>query len=170
MTLVLLAVSVLLAQAAPGKLELKTAAFRAGGTIPDQYTCSGENVSPALFWNQPPLGARSFALIMDDPDAPAGTWVHWVIYDLPASVRQLPEHVSPNDGSAAGGKQGLNDFQQVGYGGPCPPLGTPHRYFFRLYALDTVLNLRGTVHRHDVDAAMKGHILARAELMATYGR
>jgi Raf kinase inhibitor-like YbhB/YbcL family protein len=167
--LVMLAASALLAQGASGKLELKTTAFRAGETIPVRFTCSGENISPELSWNHPPPGTRSFALIIDDPDAPSGTWVHWVVYNLPASARQLPEHVSANDG-AAGGKQGLNDFQQAGYGGPCPPPGNPHRYFFRLYALDKILNLRGSVRRHDVDVAMKGHILAQAELMGTFGR
>jgi Raf kinase inhibitor-like YbhB/YbcL family protein len=109
-------------------------------------------------------------LIVDDPDAPAGTWVHWVVYNLPASARQLPEHVPPFDGVAGGGKQGVNDFPMNGYGGPCPPPGKPHRYFFRLYALDTILDLRAPVHRKDVDSAMKGHVLAQAELMGTFGR
>jgi hypothetical protein len=107
---------------------------------------------------------------MDDPDAPGGTWVHWVVYDLPASARQLPEHVSPGEAVAGGGKQGVNDFPMNGYGGPCPPPGKPHRYFFRLYALDTILDLRAAAHRKEVDSAMKGHILAQAELMGTFGR
>ncbi len=167
--LVFLAASVSLAKDFAGKLELKTTAFRPGSTIPAQFTCSGDNISPSLSWNQPPPRTESFVLIVDDPDAPAGTWVHWVMYNLPASARQLPEHVPPGD-VAGGGKQGANDFPMNGYGGPCPPPGKPHRYFFRLYALDTALNLRGPVRRKDVDSAMKGHVLAQAELMGTFGR
>jgi Raf kinase inhibitor-like YbhB/YbcL family protein len=135
-----------------------------------QFTCTGVNISPALSWKQPPPRTESFALIVDDPDAPSGTWVHWVVYNLPPSARQLPEHVPAGDVVADGGKQGVNDFPLSGYGGPCPPPGKPHRYFFRLYALDTVLDLRAPVHRQDVDSAMKGHVLAQAELMGTFGR
>jgi len=109
-------------------------------------------------------------LIVDDPDAPGGTWVHWVVYNLPASARHLPEHVPLGDAVAGGGEQAVNDFPMSGYGGPCPPPGKPHRYFFRLYALDTILNLRAPVHRKDVDSAMQGHTLAQAELMGTFGR
>jgi len=107
---------------------------------------------------------------VDDPDAPAGTWVHWVVYNLPASARQLPEHVPPGETVAGGGEQGVNDFPMNGYGGPCPPPGKPHRYFFRLYALDTILDLRAPVHRQDVDSAVKGHVLGQAELMGKFGR
>ena len=107
---------------------------------------------------------------MDDPDAPGGTWVHWVVYNLPSSARNLPEHLPAGDVIAGGAKQGLNDFPQNGYGGPCPPPGKPHRYFFRLYALDTVLDVHTPVHRKNVDEAMKGHVLAQAELMGTFGR
>ncbi len=157
--------------AAPsGKLELSTTAFRPGGAIPTEFTCSGVNISPALAWNQPPPRTQSLVLIVDDPDAPVGTWVHWVVYNLPASARQLPERVPTGDGVAGGGTQAMNDFHQDGYGGPCPPPGKPHRYFFRLYALDTVLKLPAPVYRKDVDAAMKGHVLAQAELMGTFGR
>jgi Raf kinase inhibitor-like YbhB/YbcL family protein len=153
-----------------GKLQLMTTAFRAGGRIPDKFTCSGENVSPALSWSQPPARAQSFALIMDDPDAPAGTWVHWVVYDLPAAKRELQEHVLPGENVSGGGAQGVNDFSERDYGGPCPPPGKPHRYFFRLYALDTTLNLHGPARRQEVDSAMKGHVIAQAELMGTFGR
>jgi len=153
-----------------GSLELRTSAFRPGAAIPAGFTCSGANASPALSWNQPPPRTQSFVLIMDDPDAPAGTWVHWVVYDVPASIRQLPEHVPIGDEVPGGGKQGVNDFPENGYGGPCPPPGKPHRYFLRLYALDTILNLRAPVRRQDVDSAMKGHVLARAELMGTFKR
>ena len=174
-SILVLAMAVLVASSlkatdAPAKLELKTTAFPMGGKIPKQFTCSGADVSPALTWTEPPPRTQSFALIVDDPDAPGGTWVHWVVYNLPASLRQLPEHVPVGDAIAGGGKQGLNDFPQNGYGGPCPPPGKPHRYFFRLYALDTVLGLATPVHRKDLAAAMKGHILAQGEWMGTFGR
>jgi Raf kinase inhibitor-like YbhB/YbcL family protein len=168
--LAFIAAGVSMAKEPPGKLELKTTAFNAGGSIPSKYTCSGPDISPALSWTQSPPRTLSFALIVDDPDAPAGTWVHWVVYNLPASARRLPEQVPPGESIASGGKQGLNDFPQNGYGGPCPPPGKPHRYFFRLYALDGLLDPRAPIHRKDVDAAMKGHILAQAELMGTFGR
>ncbi len=169
-TLALLAAVSVLGDDSPGKLQLMTTAFGAGGRIPSKFTCSGENISPALSWSQPPPRTRSFALIMDDPDAPAGTWVHWVVYDLPVSARDLPEHVPPGEAVSGGGAQGINDFSDSDYGGPCPPPGKPHRYFFRLYALDTTLNLRGPVRRRDVDSAMKGHVIAQAELMGTFRR
>jgi len=170
LSLIFLTASVSAAKDFSGKLELKTTAFAPGGVIPNQYTCSGADISPALSWDQAPPRTQSFVLIVDDPDAPARTWVHWVVYNLPATARQLPERVPRGDTVAGGGKQGVNDFPRDGYGGPCPPPGGPHRYFFRLYALDTVLSLRAPVHRRDVDSAMKGHILAQAELMGTFGR
>ncbi len=162
-----LAVVVTSGEESSAKLELRTAAFRVGGRIPAKFTCQGENISPPLSWNQPPPRTQSFALIVDDPDAPAGTWVHWVVYDLPASARELPEHVKTISEGAA---QGVNDFSDQGYDGPCPPPGKPHRYFFRLYALDITLNLYRAPHRQDLDSGMKGHILAQAELMGTFGR
>jgi hypothetical protein len=152
------------------KLELTTTAFRPGSKIPVAFTCSGANISPALSWSVGPPRTVSFALIVDDPDAPVGTWIHWVVYNLPATKRQLPEHIPLGEVITSGGRQGENDFPTNGYGGPCPPPGKPHRYFFRLYALDTLLDLHGQVHRRDVDAAMKGHILAQTELMGTFGR
>ena len=170
LALIFLTASVSTTKDVPGRLELKTTAFRPGGTIPTQFTCSGKDISPALSWDEVPPQTRSFVLIVDDPDAPAGTWVHWVVYNLPAAARQLPERVPHGDAIAGGGKQGLNDFPHDGYRGPCPPPGKPHRYFFRLYALDTVLSPRAPVRRRDVDSAMKGHILAKAELMGTFGR
>jgi len=151
-------------------LELKTTAFAAGGAIPKKFTCDGPDVSPALSWGDAPAGTQSFALIMDDPDAPVGTWVHWVLYDLPATTRELPEGV-PTDGQlASGARQGTNDFRKLGYGGPCPPSGPAHRYFFKLYALDTKLNLKAGASKADLEKAMKGHVLAQAELMGRYGR
>jgi Raf kinase inhibitor-like YbhB/YbcL family protein len=160
----------LVAKEPGGRLKLKAEVFPWGGTIPVQFTCDGANISPALAWNQPPAGTKSFALIVDDPDAPAGTWVHWVVYNLPASSRSLPEGVPQGESIAGGGDQGLNDFPHTGYGGPCPPPGKSHRYFFRLYALDTSLNLRAPVRRKDLDAAMQGHIIAQAEWMGRFKR
>lgn len=164
-----LAAASVMAQDSSAKLELKTTAFQPGSTIPRQYTCSGKNVSPALSWSQPPAPTKSFVLIVDDPDAPSGTWVHWVVYNLPESARGLPQGVPAGKSIAGGGAQGVNDFPTNGYRGPCPPAGGPHRYFFRLYALDTTLS-PSALHRGDVDAAMKGHILAQTELMGTFGR
>jgi Raf kinase inhibitor-like YbhB/YbcL family protein len=158
------------AQESSGKLELKTTAFQPGGNIPKPFACDGADASPALSWTDPPPRTQSFVLIMDDPDAPVGTFVHWVVYNLPASTRQLPERLPGNDEMQGGGRQGVNDFARTGYGGPCPPPGKAHRYFFRLYALDSKLNLKTAARRKDVDQAMKGHVLAHAELMGLYGR
>ena len=150
--------------------ELQSTAFQSGGDIPKRFTCDGPDVSPALSWSDPPGAAQSFALIADDPDAPVGTWVHWVLYDLPASARELPEGVPKESEPKSGGRQGTNDFRKIGYGGPCPPKGKPHRYFFKLYALDSKLNLKPGATTNAVEQAMKGHVLARAELMGRYGR
>ena len=160
----------LAAQPPSGGLELKTAAFPPGGAIPKQFTCDGPDMSPALSWTEPPPRTQSFVLIVDDPDAPAGTWVHWVVYNLPASARQIPEHALSGDAVQGAGLPGVNDFHRAGYGGPCPPPGKPHRYFFRLYALDIELAVKPKASRKDVDQAMRGHVLAHAELMGTYGR
>ena len=153
-----------------GKVELKSPAFAPGGTIPVQFTCSGADISPPLAWSPPPQGTRTFALIMDDPDAPGGTWSHWVVYNLLPSTRQLPQAAPQGDTIAGGGEQGLNDFHKIGYGGPCPPPGKPHRYFFRIYALDTMLDLLAPAQRKDILASMKDHLLAQGELMGTFGR
>ena len=149
---------------------ITTTAFQPGGDIPRKYTCEGPDVSPALSWSDPPAGTQSFALISDDPDAPVGTWVHWVAYDLPASARQLPEGVPKTDTISAGGVQGLNDFGKTGYGGPCPPPGKPHRYYFKLYALGSKLNLKPGATKKAVEQAMQGHILAQAEVMGRFKR
>ncbi len=163
------------AQSPPAKpferaFELGSSAFKPGGDIPRKFTCDGPDVSPALTWSDPGANARSFALIADDPDAPVGTWVHWVVYNLPAGARKLAEGVPKQEEIQDGGRQGINDFGKAGYGGPCPPPGKPHRYFFKLYALDTTLNLESGATKKDVEQAMKGHILARAELMGRYHR
>jgi hypothetical protein len=157
-------------QEVPSKIELKTTSFTPGGFIPKRYTCEAADVSPALSWADPPSGTQSFALIEDDPDAPSGTFVHWVVYDLPAAYRNLPEALSGNSQMPDGVKQGTNDFSRTGYSGPCPPRGNPHRYFIRLYALDAILNLRPAARRKELDAAMQGHILAQAELMGRFQR
>jgi Raf kinase inhibitor-like YbhB/YbcL family protein len=152
------------------KIELKTTSFEPGGFIPKRFTCEGAEVSPALSWGDPPAGTQSFAIIEDDPDAPSGTFVHWLVYDLPATYRRLPEALSGNDPMAGGGRQGTNDFSRTGYNGPCPPPGKPHRYFIRLYALDGKLDLRPAAARRELDSAMQGHILAQAELMGRFKR
>ena len=151
-------------------LHLKSSDFAPGADIPKQFTCSGADISPALEWSDPPVATKSFALIADDPDAPAGTWVHWVLYDLPPNLRALPQNYPKTEQSADGLHQGLNDFRKIGYGGPCPPPGKPHRYYFKLYALDAKLNLKPGATKKDVEAAMKGHILAQGEYMGRYAR
>jgi hypothetical protein len=157
-------------QASSSKIELKTTSFTPGGFIPTRFTCEAADVSPALAWTDPPTGTQSFAIIEDDPDAPSGTFVHWLVYDLPAAYRRLPEALSGNDQMAGGGRQGTNDFSRTGYSGPCPPPGRPHRYFIRLYALDATTNLRPAATRKELESAMQGHILAQAELMGRYKR
>jgi len=151
-------------------LELKSPDFSSGESIPKQLTCDGADISPALAWNDPPGGTQSFALIADDPDAPVGTWVHWVLFDLPANARALPQNVPKQEQLADGSRQGRNDFRKIGYGGPCPPPGKPHRYFFKLYALDMKLNLKPGATKKDVERAMQGHILAQGEWMGRYAR
>jgi Raf kinase inhibitor-like YbhB/YbcL family protein len=149
-------------------LQLKSLAFSNGGTIPSKFTCDGPDLSPALSWTDPPTGTRAFALIMDDPDAPTGTWVHWVLYDLPASLRELPEGVPKAKDLESGARQGLNDFRRIGYGGPCPPRGAAHGYSFRLYALDRPTQLPAGATKFNLERAMKGHILAQSELIGRF--
>jgi len=148
-------------------MNLTSSGFAAGEAIPSQYTCKGTDISPALAWSGAPANTASFALIMDDPDAPAGTWVHWVIWNIPASAHSLVEGVAKREQLDDGSHQGRNGFGKIGYGGPCPPLGQTHRYFFRLYALDTKLDLAGA-QRSALDSAMEGHILAQSEYMGTF--
>ena len=151
-------------------MKIESKSFPTGGDIPSRFTCDGENLSPALSWSAPPQGTQSLALIADDPDAPVGTFVHWVLYDLPAGTQELPEAVPASADLPSGGRQGTNDFGRLGYDGPCPPPGKPHRYFFRLFALDRKLDLRSRASRSDLDRAMKGHILAQGEVMGRYRR
>ena len=147
-------------------LALKSPAFANGGMIPSVYTCEGADSAPLLEWSGAPAGTKSFVLIVDDPDAPDPkapkmTYVHWVLYDIPASVARLDAQMPP------GARDGLNDWKRTGYGGPCPPIGR-HRYFFKLYALDTMLGDLGKATKATVEAAMRGHVIGQAELMGTY--
>jgi hypothetical protein len=154
-------------------LHLTSSSFPANGAIPAKHTCEGNDVSPALSWSGVPAGTQSLVLIVDDPDAPDPaaprmTWVHWVLYNIPAQTPGLPEGVPPS-ALPAGTRQGHNDWKRTGYGGPCPPIGR-HRYFHKLYALDTQLPDLGTATKTDVERAMKGHVLAQAELIGTYAK
>ncbi|HJQ34517.1 MAG TPA: YbhB/YbcL family Raf kinase inhibitor-like protein [Pyrinomonadaceae bacterium] len=150
-------------------LKLTSTAFNEGGAIPARHTCDGENVSPPLAWEGVPEGTKTLALVADDPDAPRGTWVHWVVYRIPANVRALPENLPARETLDDGTRQGTNDFQKPGYGGPCPPNGT-HRYYFKLYALDTDPDLPPAATRDQLLKALDTHILAQGELMGRYTR
>jgi Raf kinase inhibitor-like YbhB/YbcL family protein len=146
-------------------------AFLEGEAIPTKYTCDGDDLSPDLRWSDIPPNTKSLALICEDPDAPSGTFAHWVLFDLPPTVTELPEGVSTAERLANGAVQGQNDFKRIGYGGPCPPPNdNEHRYYFRIYALDTELQLRSGARREDVAPAMLGHVLATGHLMGTYKR
>jgi len=148
--------------------QITTTAFRDGSSIPKRFTCDGPDVSPALSWGDPPAGTRSLAIIADDPDAPAGTWVHWVLYDLPAETRKLSEGVAKDRELPNGALQGRNDFGKIGYNGPCPPRGSEHRYFFKLYALDSRTGLKAGATKSELERAMKGHVLAQAQLVGKF--
>lgn len=150
-------------------LSITSTAFKQGERIPSKYTCDGMDISPGLEWSDVPEGTRSFTIIADDPDAPVGTWIHWVFYNILGKTRTLPEAVPPDASLPDGSMQGKNSWGRPGYGGPCPPGGT-HRYFFRLYVLDALLELRSGMSEDVVLKAMKGHILAEAELMGLYSR
>ena len=148
--------------------QITTTAFRDGSSIPKKFTCDGPDVSPALGWSDPPAGTKSLAIIVDDPDAPGGMWVHWVLYDLPANTRKLPEGVAKDSELMNGALQGRNDFGKIGYNGPCPPRGSAHRYFFKLYALDAKTGLKAAATKSDLERAVKGHVLAHAQFIGTY--
>jgi Raf kinase inhibitor-like YbhB/YbcL family protein len=150
--------------------EIASTAFSNGGMIPKKFSCDGPDVSPPLRWTGALAATQSFALIMDDPDAPVGTWVHWVLYNLPANTTELPEGVEKQEQLANGARQGRNDFRRLGYGGPCPPAGTPHRYYFKLYALDTKLSLKAGATKPELEGAIKSHVLGESEVVGRYGR
>jgi len=151
---------------------LSSAAFKNGDAIPAKHTCDGVDVSPPLAWSGAPANTRTYALIVDDPDAPGGTWVHWVLYNLSGKATGLPESLSKMDTpvEVPGTLQGRNDFGRNGYGGPCPPPGKPHRYVFRLFALDAPLMLKAGVKKPDLERAMHGHVVGTAQLVGTYAR
>jgi Raf kinase inhibitor-like YbhB/YbcL family protein len=149
------------------QLKITSSAFTEGGMIPKQQAYDDRNASPPLAWGEPPAGTKSLALICDDPDAPVGTWVHWVLFNIPATTCELPASVAPEKTLGLGERQGKNDYGQIGYGGPCPPSGT-HRYFFKLYALDTSLSLEAGATKAQLEQAMQGHILAQGQLMGRY--
>lgn len=145
-------------------IQVSSSAFKEGEKIPRLYTCDDQNVSPALAWTGVPTDTVSLALIMDDPDAPAGTWVHWVLFNLSTQLTGLDQ------GKDGGGTQGKNDFNKLGYGGPCPPRGSNHRYYIKIYALDKMLDLKSGATKSQVESAMRGHILTQGQLMGQYGR
>jgi len=151
-------------------LEIKSSAFGEGGYIPAKYTCESVDFSPPLVWSDIPEETKSFALICDDPDAPFGTWVHWVIFNIPPTVRYLEENAAARGKLPEGVKEGLNDFRRIGYGGPCPPRGKPHHYIFKLYALDTILPLERGATKKDLINAMQGHIIEQAQTTGLYKR
>ena len=150
-------------------ITLFSPAFKDGGKIPAKYTCKGENVSPQLSWPPPPQGTKSFAIVCNDPDAPSGNWLHWIIFNIPAASRGLEEGVPKASSLDDGSMQGMNDSKGLGYDGPCPPSGT-HRYFFSIYALDSMLELEAGASLNQLNGAMKGHILAEGSLMGTFSR
>jgi hypothetical protein len=149
---------------------LSSPAFSPGADIPIKHTCDGADASPALTWADPPPGAATFALIVDDPDAPVGTWVHWVLFNIPGSTRALAEATPKTAELADGSRNGTNDFKRLGYGGPCPPRGPAHRYFFKLYALGRALDLKSGATKAQVLKALEGQVLGQAELMGRYRR
>lgn len=150
------------------ELAVWSAAFALGAVIPDRYACAA--ISPPLEWSEAPSNTQSIAVLCDDPDAPAGDWVHWVVFNLAPDVRSLPENVARDAALPGGAIQGLNDYDRVGYDGPCPPPGQTHRYFFKVFALDTRLALDATARKRDLVRAMQGHILAQGARAGTYTR
>lgn len=156
-------------KSAAARIQVTSSAFEEGGMIPQQYTCDGENLSPPLSWESLQEETKSVALIVDDLDAPSGTFAHWVLYDLPANVQELPAGVSGDETLPNGARQGANDFGDIGYGGPCPPRGT-HRYVFKVYALDAQVDLAPDQTKAQLLRAMEGHILAQGQIMGKYKR
>lgn len=150
-------------QKIPTTMRIQSLAFTHNQQIPSKYTCDGENINPPLTFSDIPEGAKSLALINDDPDAPVGTWIHWTVWNIPPQTKEVKENGKPE------GVEGTTSFGKPGYGGPCPPSGT-HRYFFKLYALDTILELNTSATKQDLEEAMAGHILAQGELIGLYAR
>jgi hypothetical protein len=159
-----------MAKTNPETMTVKSRAFSQDQLIPKTYTCDGPDLSPPLEWSKPPNGTKSLALLCEDPDAPGGMWVHWVVWGLPADSTALPEALTNDRILSSEARQGKNDSGRIGYGGPCPPPGKPHRYFFRIYALNTTIQLEPGATRKDLLAAIEGHIVGQGELMGRYGR
>lgn len=151
-------------------LEIKSSVFENKGYIPERYTCTTQNISPSLLWEGAPSNTKSFVLICDDPDAPYKTWVHWVVFNIPGDMSSIKEDIAKEQMGSLGILQGANDFGEAKYGGPCPPQGKPHRYFFRLYALDKLLSLKEGAAKKDVVEAMQGHIIAETKMFGFYQR
>jgi Raf kinase inhibitor-like YbhB/YbcL family protein len=158
------------AQTGSAQIQLTSPNFGYGARIPDIYTCEGDDVSPPLRWSGCPIGTRSLALVCDDPDAPRGTWVHWVVFNLPAEAVELAQGVPQDPELPSGARQGRNDSGRLGYMGPCPPPGKPHRYFLRLYALDIALSLQPGGTKAELEQAMSQHVVGQGTLMGTYER
>jgi Raf kinase inhibitor-like YbhB/YbcL family protein len=157
-------------QTSSAQIQLTSSAFKHGDRIPVRHTCEGADASPPLQWSGGPVERRSLALVCDDPDAPRGNWVHWVLYNLPGQTLELTEGMPSTPELPSGARQGRNDSGDIGYSGPCPPPGKPHRYYFRLYALDVLLTLPYGVSKAELEEAMADHILAQGTLMGTYQR
>lgn len=152
------------------EIKVTSKSFKEGEMIPAKFTCDGDDISPDIAWDKIPEGTKSFAIIADDPDAPHKTWVHWVIFNISPDKKELLEHMSSNESLLNGAKQGVNDFGKTGYNGPCPPPGNPHRYYFKVYALDSVLQLGPRAQKPDLVKAMEGHVIGHGELMGKYAR
>jgi Raf kinase inhibitor-like YbhB/YbcL family protein len=165
-------VSIILAyvSAAQAQMNLSSSAIAPGTAIADDYACTGADRSPGLAWSNAPQATKTFALVVEDPDAPGGTFIHWVAYNIPASVNSLPAGMPQSAEISGGGKNGINSFDRVGYNGPCPPAGKTHHYHFRLYALDTTIAPGDKADAEAVQSAMAGHVLATAELVGTFQR
>ncbi len=157
------------AEGTSGKLEVRSSAFGEGSSIPSDFTCDGADMSPSIAWSGVPSKAQSLAVIVDDPDAPSGNWVHWLLYDLSPALTRLPAGIPVASVIPDGGFQGRSDFGKAGYSGPCPPEGT-HRYFFKVFAIDRILHLEPGVTKKEFLAAMQGHIVAEGSMMGTYER
>ena len=151
-------------------MTVSSTAFKNNAAIPQRFSCQGDDISPALSWSSAPEETKSFALILEDPDAPHGTFYHWVIYNIPATEHGLAENIARREPLPNGARQGINSAQQLGFMGPCPPAGKAHRYYFKLYALDTEINIPGEATHNKLESAMRGHILAEGEIMGTYQR
>ncbi len=155
---------------ATAPITVSSSAFTNGSPIPQRYSCQGDNISPGLAWGAPPSGTQSFALVCEDPDAPSGLFVHWVLYNIPSTERGLAENIPTKDSLTNGTHQGKNGANKTGYTGPCPPPGKPHRYYFKVFALDEKLTLTGDVDHDKLMSAIQGHVLGEGEVMGTYQR